>query len=72
MTTLLTVTEAAARLGVSPQRVRMLIKRGRLCATRAGARLWLIAEDDVAKFRRLPYAKYARGRNPSQDECEGR
>ncbi|HYF48883.1 MAG TPA: helix-turn-helix domain-containing protein [Planctomycetota bacterium] len=43
---LLTTEQAAERLGVSPQRVRMLIKEERLPATRLG-RDWLVNEKDL-------------------------
>jgi len=42
----LTTEQAAERLGVSPQRVRMLIKEERLPATRLG-RDWLVNEKDL-------------------------
>jgi len=41
---LLTTTEAASRLGITPRRVRALIAAGRLDAERIG-RDWLIADD---------------------------
>lgn len=36
MTPLISTTEAAARLGISPQRVRVLISQGRLVARKIG------------------------------------
>lgn len=42
----MTTEQAAERLGVSPQRVRMLIKEERLPATRLG-RDWLVNEKDL-------------------------
>lgn len=50
---MLTVTEAAARLGVSPRRVQALIQAGRLPATRFG-RAWQLREATVAAFQRRP------------------
>jgi excisionase family DNA binding protein len=44
--TLLTTNDAAARLGLSARRVRMLIDEGRLPAVRVG-RDWLIQERDL-------------------------
>jgi excisionase family DNA binding protein len=49
----LTVTEAAARLGVTPRRVQALIQAGRLKATRFG-RAWQLREATVAAFKRQP------------------
>ena len=49
---MLTVTEVAQRLGVSPQRIRLLISQGRMPAQRVGP-LWLIAESDAV----LPAAR---------------
>lgn len=50
---LLTSTEAARRLDISQQRVRVLIAEGRLPATRFG-HIWSIRERDLAFFVRLP------------------
>ena len=44
---LLTSTQAATRLGISPRRVLALITAGRLPAQRIG-RDWLIAEESLA------------------------
>jgi excisionase family DNA binding protein len=46
---LLTTTEAASRLGITPRRVRALIAAGRLAATRIG-RDWLVADDALASI----------------------
>lgn len=48
--TLLTTVQAGARLGISDQRVRVLIKEGRLPATKIGGR-WLIKESDLDAVR---------------------
>lgn len=44
---LLTTTQAATRLGITPRRVRVLITTGRLTAQRIG-RDWLIDERHLA------------------------
>ena len=43
---MLSVRESAQQLGVSPSRVRALIKEGRLPAAKNG-REWMIREEDV-------------------------
>lgn len=43
---LITTTEAANRLGISPRRVQALIKAGRLPATKLG-RDWMIRAQDL-------------------------
>ena len=43
---MLSVGESAQRLGVSPSRVRALIKEGRLPAAKNG-REWVLREEDV-------------------------
>lgn len=48
----LSVADAAERLGVSPRRVRQLIDDGDLRASRMG-RSWLVAADSVERRRRL-------------------
>lgn len=45
----LTVKEAAARLGVSPQTVRRWIRRRLLSAVRDGERRWRIRADDMER-----------------------
>jgi len=56
--TLLTTTEAARILGVTPGRVRAYIAEKRLRAQRAGrtqvGRDWMIREIDVQRFQRRP------------------
>jgi excisionase family DNA binding protein len=46
----LTTTEAAAALGVTPQRIRALIAAGRLRAVKVG-RDWLIRPPDLEAVR---------------------
>ena len=41
---LITVTAAAARLGLSGARVRVLIAQGRIRAVKVSPRLWLVRE----------------------------
>ena len=43
---MLSVVESAERLGVSPARVRALIKAGQLPACKSG-RAWVLREEDV-------------------------
>lgn len=56
---------AAARLGVSPRRVRALIKDGRLPAQRIG-RDWLIEEGDLERVRERPTG-YPKGRKRKEE-----
>lgn len=51
---MLTVTQAAARLGVTPGRVRQFIHAGRLKATRLGKRVWVIDVEDLREFEAIP------------------
>jgi len=41
---MITVSQAAARLGMSARRVRVLCEQGRIKAEKVSARLWLIDE----------------------------
>jgi excisionase family DNA binding protein len=50
---LLSTTEAAARLSLSPSRVRRYCEQGRLPATKIGGS-WVIREADLGKLERLP------------------
>jgi excisionase family DNA binding protein len=62
---LLSATEAAARLGISPRRVQALVKAGRLPAQRIGRTL-AIREADLAAFERLPQGwQKGRARKPA-------
>lgn len=59
---MLTTNQAAARLGISPRRVRALITSGRLPATRVG-RDWLIHPADLARVQnRRPGRPSPKGR----------
>jgi excisionase family DNA binding protein len=46
----ITTSEAAEKLGISPQRVNVLIKEGRLPATKVGP-IYLIQPKDLAKVK---------------------
>jgi excisionase family DNA binding protein len=50
---MLTITQAAERLGLSRQRIHVLIKEGRIRAEQAG-KIWLITPEEVRKFKRKP------------------
>ena len=54
----MTVSEAATRLGVSARRVRAFCQAGRLAARRMG-RDWAIPVDVVAKYRPRPVGRPA-------------
>lgn len=56
MSNLLTVKEVAARLNLTPVRVRMLIKAGRLPAQKVG-RDWLITERALNAFSPRPVGR---------------
>ncbi len=58
--TLLTTAEAADRLGVSPRRVRQLVRSGELTGEKRGRDLFLRATD-VAAYKRKPVG-YPHGR----------
>lgn len=47
---LLTVQQAAARLGLSVGHTRRLLAGGQIRATRLGARAVRVAEDDLARY----------------------
>jgi excisionase family DNA binding protein len=49
----LSVRQAAARLGVTPSRLGVLIRQGRIRALRVDT-FWILREDDVDTFERLP------------------
>ena len=57
----LTTTDAATALGITPGRVRQLIRAGQLPAVKAG-RDWLIYEDDVEAARRRKDGRRKEGR----------
>ena len=47
---MLTVKEAATRLGIDPSSIRHAIRSGRLAATKAGHD-WFLREDDVTTYQ---------------------
>ena len=47
---LLTTTQAAARLGISGQRVRLLCTQGRIKATKTASGYWLIDAEALAEY----------------------
>ena len=49
----MTVQQAAEALGMSRRGVQERIERGEMRAERAGARLWLIAREEVERQRAL-------------------
>jgi excisionase family DNA binding protein len=53
---MLTITDAAARLGIDPSRVRLLVRQGRIPASRFG-RAWMIAEADLLAYQPRPQGK---------------
>jgi excisionase family DNA binding protein len=57
----LTTDQAAARLGITPRRVRQLIASGALPAERLG-RDWLIEEAALAAVAARPGPGYPKGR----------
>ena len=61
VSTMLTTTEAAARLGVTPEAVRKAIKRGHMTATKHG-RDWLVSEEEVERYADKPRNKGGRPR----------
>lgn len=56
---LLTVAQAAKRLGISRQRVLVLIRDRRITATRVG-RAWLVDAKDCRYSRLRPWARRVR------------
>lgn len=60
---MVTILEAAKRLGVSRQRVQQFIADGRLRASRIGARLRVIDPRDLERFKKIPRQP---GRKPAK------
>ena len=48
---MITLVEAARRLGVTPDTLRAQVHRKKLLATKVG-RDWLVEEDEVERYRR--------------------
>jgi excisionase family DNA binding protein len=57
---LLTTRQAAKHLGISPRRVRALIKAGRLPATKHGSS-WAIKENDLELVKERPTGRPPKG-----------
>ncbi len=60
---MVTISEAAARLGVSRQRVQQFVSEGRLRASRIGARLCVIEPSELERFKKIPRQP---GRKPAK------
>lgn len=56
---MLSVEEAAVRLGVSPMRVRQLLSNGALAGRKSG-RIWLVEESSVSRRQRRDHEQYRR------------
>jgi len=56
---LVTLREAAARLGITPDTLRAQIRRERLQATKLG-RDWLVEESEVARYGRTSLGRSGR------------
>ena len=61
----LTVAEAAQKLGLSRQRVQQLIHAGRLKAHRHGLRALMVDAASIANFRKQPNGRPKKSRNIS-------
>lgn len=48
-----TTQEAARQMGITDAYVRQLIGAGKLTAKRLGDRVWVIAEDEIERFKSL-------------------
>jgi len=53
MSTILTVSEAAVLLGVSPQKLRTLCRDGRIPSARQSGKIWLIELDDIVELKKM-------------------
>jgi excisionase family DNA binding protein len=53
---MLTITEAAARLGLETSWVRRLVTSGQLQARKVGP-IWLVSEESVAAYQPRPQGK---------------
>ena len=58
---MLTVTESAEHIGVTPRRVYRLIQDGRLRCVRKGPRTILLRPSDVKRFAAIPRLSGAAG-----------
>jgi excisionase family DNA binding protein len=53
---MLTIADAAARLGIDPSRVRLLVRQGRIPARKFG-RAWMISKADLDAYHPRPQGK---------------
>jgi excisionase family DNA binding protein len=51
---MMTVTEAAAILGISERAIRYRLERGLMAGERAGKWIWLIPKEEVERVRQVP------------------
>jgi len=56
---LLTLREAAAKLGITADTLRAQIRKGRLRATKLG-RDWVVEADEVARYERTSLGRHGR------------
>lgn len=64
---MLTITEAAARLGLSPSTVRGQVQKGKIRAKRVGERVLLISEKEVERYRAESLGRVGRHAASSSD-----
>lgn len=65
---LMTVEEVAEKLGLTPQRVRIFCREGRL-GQRVGKQ-WIITEEEFERFRRIPRLPGVSTARPPSDDAE--
>jgi excisionase family DNA binding protein len=58
---MITLVEAAARLGLAPATLRHQVERGRLAATKLG-RDWLVSDAEVERYRATRLGRMGRRR----------
>lgn len=63
----LTITEAAAELGIRADSLRQAVLRGAVQGMRAGG-IWLLSREEVEKYRRERKPNRGRPRTPKQEE----
>ncbi len=64
----MTVTQAAAALGVDGSVIRRRLLSGAMRGERLHDRLWLIPEDEVQRWKRLPKPRPGPKPRPHSDE----
>jgi excisionase family DNA binding protein len=57
---MLTLAQAAARLGLSPSTLRGQVGKGKLRAKRVGARMLFVSEREVERYREASLGKIGR------------